>query len=154
MNNLKSTVTNHSPFDLLYTNCSGASQIKDLLATSSAKVDDVEDIKLLAVKRLKEAQDSLRSAHEISKRYYDSKHSKIDPFKVGDWAMIRLSLRPIKMNQHKLTEPLIGPYQIKEAFERSVILDLPSHLKLHPRFSIQHIERCPAPDSDPFKRDL
>lgn len=154
MNSLKSTVTNQTPFDLLYINRCGDNQIQSLLKAASSDVEDVEDIELLAIERLKDAQDSLKKSHEISKQYYDSKHSKIKPFNVGDWAMIRLSLRPIKMAQTKLTEPLIGPYKVKESFKRSVVLDLPANLKLHPRFSIQHLEHCPSPTSDPFNRSL
>lgn len=154
MNSLKSSTTDQSPFDLLYINRSGQSQIKRLLDNTSGEVDNVEDIDLLAAERLRDAQDALTKAHQNAKKYYDSNHSKLISFKVNDWALIRLSSRPIKMVQHQLTKPLIGPYRVKEAFQRSVILDLPDNLKIHPRFSVQHLEHCPAPGSDPYNRPL
>lgn len=156
INSLKSTVTGYSPYEMVYTSHSGPTdRMRQLQLDASKNVEDVDDISTLARERLLDAQRRLIQAHERSKAYYDSKHSPIIPFKVGDWAMIKLSLRPIKIaNQSKLTEPLLGPYKVLETHTRSVVLDIPKNFQIHPRFSIQHVEHCPTPDDDPFNRPL
>lgn len=156
MNSLKSSPTGYAPYELLYTNHSGPTdRLQSAMDDAACASEDVDNIVAFAKQRLRDAYKAIQTAHQTSKEMYDGKHSPIIPFKVGDWAMIKLSLRPIKIaNRSKLTEPLLGPYKVITVHPRSVVLDIPSHLKIHPRFSIQHLELCPSPESDPYNRQL
>lgn len=152
MNSMKNGSTGFTPYDLLYTNNSGPyNQLQQAAIRSGTEVDDVDDILTLAKARLSEAKDCIQHAHDLSKAQYDNRHTPLKIWKVGDYAKIRLSSRPIKIvDSSKLTEPYLGPYEVIEVHPRSVVLRLPATLKINPRFSVQHIEPCPSPESDPF----
>lgn len=158
LNSLKSEATGFTPYELLYNNATGPfTDIHRGLIRQSSQVDDVDDIMIIAKERIKDAKDAIAKAHRSAKHYYDKRHSPIKDYQVGDWAFIRLDLRPLRMissDSSKLTSPKLGPFKIIEASKRSVKLDLPSNMKVHPVFSVQHLERSPAPGSDLFNREL
>lgn len=156
INSLKNTSTGFTAYELLYTNNTGPfNQLQEASIQAGKQVDDVDDILILAKERLSEAKDCIQRSHNLAKKYYDRKHSPLKNWKVGDWAKIRLDSRPIKItDSSKLTEPFLGPYEVIECHPRSLVLRLPDSLKINPCFSVQHVEPCPAPDLDPFKRPV
>lgn len=156
MNSLKSDATGFTPWQLLYNNATGPfTEIHNSIVKQSNQVDDVDDLLIMARERIAEAKDAVAKAHRAAKHYYDKRHSPLRQYAVGDWAFIRLDLRPLRIiDSTKLTSPKLGPFKVIESHKRSVKLDLPANMKIHPTFSVQHLEHSPSPDSDPFGREL
>lgn len=156
INSLKSEATGFTPWQLLYTNATGPfTEIHNSVVQQSNQVDDVDDLLILAKERIAEAKDSVAKAHRSAKHYYDKRHSPIREYQVGDWAFIRIDLRPLRMiDASKLTSPKVGPFKVIEAYKRSVKLELPANMHVHPVFSVQHLEHNPTPGKDPFNRSL
>lgn len=104
----------------------------------------------------KEAKDAIDFAHLTYKRHYDRAHQQLS-FEVNDLALLRLhkgyKIPATKGIITKLTQQFVGPFRVIERIGRLAYrLDITSHWKVHPVFTIAQLE--PYVTGDPFERHL
>lgn len=145
INSLKSEATKHSPFELLYVQAAGPfnhfSQAFEI-ESQGRSVDQADDFLSLAKQRLEDAKFYIDEALKTSKLAYDNKHTEPTVWRVGDKALLLLERRPIlSITRTKLSNKSIGPFRVIEAGKQSLLLDIPKHLKMMNRVSIQHVRK-------------
>jgi hypothetical protein len=102
-----------------------------------------------------DAQEAIAYAAASSKRIYD-RHHLPKFFEPGDKVLIRLHRGyeiPLRVAP-KFGQQFVGPRIVIERVGRLAYrLDIPDHWRVHPVFSIAHLEKYPG-ESDPFDRPL
>lgn len=143
MNSLQSESTKSTPFELLYVNASGPfTQVREILEAQGRTVDRAEDFISIAVQRLNDAKFYIDQSLRTSKKLYDARHTTPTVWHVGDRALILLERRPIQsIMRTKLSNKTLGPFKVLEVYKRSLVLQIPSHLKMMPRVSTQHVKK-------------
>lgn len=158
-NTARNVTTGFAPYELLY--AQPQNPVHRILASDLPNLDDINenfaasDLLEASQIRLKDAQQAIIKATEAYKRYYDGRHSPIFPYKVGDYASIRLDKHPVAIiKRNKLSQQKLPPYKVTRIVSegRAIELDIPPNLGIHPVVSIQHVEHAPCPADDPFKR--
>jgi len=101
-----------------------------------------------------EIADAIAESAMSSKFYYDRKHMRVE-LQVGEMAFIRLHKGyNIPAAHRKLGQQRVGPFEVVKKVRRLAYqLDIPRHWRMHPVFSIAHLEPAPL-GKDPFERPL
>ena len=146
VNNSKSSSTARSPNDVVYGFT--PTQSTDLLTTQSQPLPP----KLVRM----EVADAIAFAQMSSKIYYDKKHKTID-LKEGEFALLRLhrgyKIPSSQILGPKLAQQFAGPFKIiSKVGNLAYRLEIPTHWRIHPVFTIAQLEPCPDPALDPFAR--
>lgn len=161
-NTSKNASSGFSPYELLY--AQPQDPVERLLRPHiPPMIDDIDmdvhegadDMLLDNAARLRDAQQAIVKAMESYKSYYDRRHGPTPQYKVGDYASLRLDKHPVAIiKRNKLSQQKLPPYRITKVATngRSVELDMPPTISIHPRVSVQHIEPAPSPREDPWLR--
>ena len=146
INNSKSiSTTSKTPNEIVYGFT--PNRVLDLVKPSSLAVIDP------IVSRI-EAKDALDFAAVTTKHHYDRSHQPLF-LKVGDYALLRLhrGYSVPSITNRKLGQQYVGPFQVVERVGRLAYrLDIPTNWRVHPVFTIAHLEPAPPPSDDPFER--
>lgn len=158
-NTARNVTTGFAPYKLLY--AQPQNPVHRILTSGLPNLDDINenyaasDLLEATLVRLKDAQQAIVKATEAYKRFYDGRHSPMHPYKVGDYASIRLDKHPVAIiKRNKLSQQKLPPYKVIRIVSqgRALELDIPPSLGIHPVVSIQHVEHVPRPSDDPFGR--
>ena len=134
------------PADLSRSNISG-NGVSDLEASSN----------LVPVAWIRqEVADAIAFSNIVSKHYYDQKHKAVRLL-VGSWALLRLhrgySIPSTADLGKKLSQQFVGPFKVLQRVGNLAYkLEIPSHWRIHPVFTIAQLEPVPDPKSDPYGR--
>jgi hypothetical protein len=121
----------------------------DLLSTSNAKTFELEEPPRARIS----VADALAESAMTMKRFYDAKHKKLD-LTTEDKVYLRIhkGYKIPAASSKKLHEQYVGPFKITaKVGQNAYRLDIPTHWRIHPVFSIQQLEPAPR-GSDPFNR--
>lgn len=161
-NTSKSSTTGFAPYELLY--AQPQNPVERILRPNIPPAcedfgmdvnESADDLLLDNATRLKDAQQSIVMAMNSQKEFYDRRHGPIPSYKVGDYASIRLDRHPVSIiKRNKLSQQKLPPYKITKISSngRTVELDIPPTLSIHPVISVQHLEPAPSPQNDPWSR--
>src|SRR5258706_18683 len=106
--------------------------------------------------KILDAQESIRYATLLQKKYYDDRHSPLEQYKLRDYASLRLDKHPTSVRHNKLSMQKLPPYKIVRVLSngRAVELELPPTMRgIHPVLSVQQLEKAKNPHEDPWRRD-
>ena len=136
-NNSVNATTGFTPFYLNY----GMDPRTPHDLSSISKVAKVEETLENMSRSLKLAKESIKFAQEQQTKYYNRRH-RDESYKLGDWVLISsVIFDPLKRNS-KLASRYLGPYKISKVISPLVYeLDLPSHVKIHPRINIHYLKK-------------
>lgn len=149
LNNSKSLTTGKSPNELIY-----GFRLNEGLDTITPQYGE-EPAKTFQRYR-NEAKEATAFAAMSAKRIYDKKHSPLH-LRPGDFAYLHLHKGykiPSAWNK-KLGDQYAGPFRvIKKIGRLAYRLKLPAEWKVHPVFSVAHLEPAEDPAKDPYKRPI
>ena len=104
------------------------------------------------------AGDALAFASMQAKHYYDKHHMPMS-FKEGDSVLLRLhkgyNIPANASITRKLGQQYTGPFKVLRKVGRLAYkLDIPTHWRVHPVFTVAMLEPAPTPGSDLYERPL
>ena len=149
MNSSVSSATEQSANEIMY-----GFKPNQPLDLTSASASAIPQLKPFAARI--SAADALAFASMNAKHNYD-KHHKPMFFKEGDFVYLQLhkgyNIPANAAITHKLGQQYTGPFKILHKVGRLAYeLELPTHWRVHPVFTIAMLEPAPIPGSDPFGR--
>ena len=143
LNNSPSSTTSKTPNELAYG--FKLNRPLDLVAATESP----QQPKLARI----EAADAISFAQMHQKFHYDRRHQPMY-LKQGDEAYLRLHHGyKIPTANAKFGEQYVGPFKVLERVgKQAYLLDIPSHWRVYPVFSLAQLE--PSPGPDPFQRPI
>ncbi len=144
LNNAKSNSTGKTPNETIY---GFSPNVASTLNVDAGRVLPLPTSRV-------EVADAIDFAKMDAKYHYDRKHQPL-AMRIGEYALLRLHRVysiPAVTNR-KLGQQYVGPFQIIEKIGRLAYrLDIPSHWRVHPVFTVAQLEPCPPPGNDPYNR--
>lgn len=103
-----------------------------------------------------EVEDTIALGQMLAKNAYDKNHKLIE-LKIDDWVLLRLhkgySIPSSAILGRKLSQQYAGPFQITERIGTLAYrLAIPLSWKVHPIFSVAHLEPASPSATDPYQR--
>ena len=89
----------------------------------------------------KAAKQAILEAQHKQKEYYDRKRTRT-PFSKGKWVLLDATKYRFQGGQkHKLRQPWLGPYKIKEMRgDNAALLELPERVRVHPVINVSRLK--------------
>ena len=149
MNSSISATTGQTPNEVIYG--FKPNQPLDLVAASSMPELKPPTARISAA-------DALAFANMNAKHYYDKYHKPMF-LKEGSFALLRLhkgyNIPANAAITRKLGQQYTGPFKVlRKVGNLAYELDIPTHWRVHPVFTIAMLEPSPAPGSDPYERPV
>ena len=136
-NSTKNVSTGFAPIQLLYTQPQDILErilTPDAIHPGNSKRETVQEWLEKLQNKIRDAMETMRYAVICQKKYYNQCHSKLPPYKIGDFVTLRLDLHSIAIIRHnKLSQQKLPPCRITRIISggRAVELDLPKSMGIH-----------------------